>query len=165
MNGAILKYATAQPLLQLEVGGATYHFFFAAPGIAPEFAFDEKTVVNVKAASGEVIRADSRITISAIKPGTSVAFSLETVSHTQLRVVVLAEAQAEQLWKVSFAGRTRLLMTFADVFEDGEQLHLRARTPENLYAAFPPHYLSPLREALHCYVARRKASSRVIRRR
>jgi hypothetical protein len=148
VGGTLLKYATAQPMLHLEDAGVEYHFFVAVPGVAPEFAFDAKSVNDVQASSGEVSRTAERITVANLKPGTAVAMKIESATHRQIRIVVLARAQAEQVWAIRFGGRTQLVLTFADVFADGERLHLRSLAPENLYAAFfPPLPQSPVSSA------------------
>jgi len=39
LDGVMLRYATAQPILKIKFGGETYAFFKSISGIAAEFAF------------------------------------------------------------------------------------------------------------------------------
>ncbi|MCF0187150.1 MAG: beta-galactosidase, partial [Bacteroidaceae bacterium] len=43
MDGAMLKYATAQPLMKIDDNGTPHYFFFSVDGIAPEFVINDKT--------------------------------------------------------------------------------------------------------------------------
>lgn len=46
MDGALLKYATAQLLTKIDVEGGSHYFFFAPEGISPQFLFDDKSIKN-----------------------------------------------------------------------------------------------------------------------
>jgi len=109
--GALLRYATAQPLARI---GDTV-FFFATPGIAADFAFD-----------GDV-------TFQAVKPSTAVAFTVGGV-----KIVLLTREQAENCWRGEVDGQERLVLSPAGVFFEGGRVHLRSRDNTKLTAAVFP---------------------------
>lgn len=153
LGGAVLKYATAQPLLTLESGGEAYYFFFATAGIAPEFAFDGDSVLSVKAGTGEVTRSEGQWIASGIRPGTGVALTVESRDRRLVRIVILSEEEAENAWTAQVGGERRIVSTPADFFTDGTKVSLRSRRPGDLrFGIFPgleaaPSATAPLRRA------------------
>ena len=61
---------------------------------------------------------------------------METRSGKKIRIVVLSREQALNAWKISLAGREVLLLSDADVYADGEQLHLRSRNNEMKFSTY-----------------------------
>ena len=49
LSGAMLKYATAFPLMKIDDNGTPHYFFFAAEGMQPEYKFDGEEVRKVEA--------------------------------------------------------------------------------------------------------------------
>jgi beta-galactosidase len=144
MDGAVLRYATAQPVTRLGVGRGAIFVFRAVPGIAPELAFDAATVSEIHIHSGRLVRSGSDaasadlVLVEGIQPGAEVAVSLRTRSGAQVRVLVLPQAQAEHLWVVALEGRERLLLTGDQVFERSGALELRsAGDPHFSFALLP----------------------------
>jgi len=125
LGGALLKYATAQPFALLDDGETRYYFFTVCPGIAPEFVFAASTISSLNAKG--TVREGDRIRVRGAVPSTDVAVDLRTVANKTVRIVLLSREQAEDSWKVSIGGRQRLLITKADVFSDGDSVHLRSR--------------------------------------
>ncbi|HEY6330950.1 MAG TPA: beta-galactosidase, partial [Blastocatellia bacterium] len=151
INGVTLKYSTAQLLLKTSGPvaatasghGATHTqgrsgttereslFFFSIPGIAPEFAFDERTVKSIQSTSGKVIRDNGRIYVTGIQPGLGSTLTVTSTAGETTAIVLLTKEQAENCWKLKFGGQTRIVVSPADVFGDG-QLHLRSRDVASL---------------------------------
>jgi hypothetical protein len=138
LNGAQLKYATAQPFAKLEDAAATYLFFTPSPGILTEFAFDAPTISSVTPGSGTMIRQDDRILVMGIVPSTKVAIEIRPRQGKAVRIVLLSREQAEDTWKVDIAGRERMLITRADVFDDRGTVHLRSRDPKAFHWSIFP---------------------------
>jgi hypothetical protein len=111
LGGAVLRYATAQPLAKI---GDTV-FFFATPGIAPEFLFEGDAAPKV------------------VAPGAGVALSEKGV-----RIVVLTREQAGNCWRGTVDGEERLVLSPADVFFEGGRVHLRSRDNTRLTASVFP---------------------------
>lgn len=138
MRGVLLKYATAQLLCTVESGGEAYYFFFAQPGIAAEFAFEEDSVVSAESLFGAVVRADGRIYFENQQAGTLAAATVVGNSGQKIHLVLLSREQAGNIWKVHVGGRDRVLLSGADVFVDGDVLDVRARDAGKMeFSAFP----------------------------
>jgi hypothetical protein len=137
VGGATLEYATAQPLTRVKsAAGVETYFFFAAGGVAPEFAFAAATVRGVSASTGVVTRADGSVTVSAVRAGRNAAITVAAKDGSSTRIVVLTEAEAENLWKLPMAGVETVLLSGAEVFADTAGLHLRSRDAAKLRAEF-----------------------------
>ena len=140
LDGARLVYATAQPITHIGTDAGELYVFRAVDGVPVELAFDGKTVASLRL--GPSARQQSapggRIVISGVRPGTQAVLGLRTHSGKAVRVLVLSEAQAEQLWLLPLHGQTRLLLTNAQLFVEGETLQLRSRgDPHFRLAVFP----------------------------
>lgn len=138
MRGVTLKYSTAQLLTRIDAAESPVYFFFAIPGIAPEFLFDAMNVAGLDAPGGRVTRSDDRIYVRSLPVGTGAAITLRSTAGTMTRIVLLTQQQAEDSWRVNFAGAERLILSPQDVFSDGVKLHLRGRGEPNFeLAVFP----------------------------
>lgn len=115
LGGTILRYATAQPICRL---GDTV-VFAATKGVPTEFTI----------AGGKVLGTTGRVEgnrIVDIQPGRGAAVRL-LVGNRITTIVVLEEADSFRLYKGSFAGRERLVLSSAGVvFDKG----LRLRTSD-----------------------------------
>ncbi len=127
MEGALLKYATAQPFAKMEAGNTEYYFFMACAGVAPEFVFRRDTVLSLHTKSGAITQEGDETVVSGITPSTAVAIEFRTHAGKNVRIVLFSAEQAENAWKVSFFGREYLLLAPADVFFDEKSIHLRSR--------------------------------------
>jgi len=134
LGNAILEYATAQPLCTLD----DTVFFFAWPGIKPEFAFIADDGLSIEAPGATMRRENGRIYISGITPGAGSAIELRTTSGQYTHIVLLSRDEARNLWKAPLAGRERLILSPADVYFDGDKVHLTAADPASLrFGVFP----------------------------
>lgn len=139
LGAGTLRYGTAQLLSRVEIGGETNWFFFAVPGVGAEFALDAGSVAAVHAESGTVTREDGCIVVRGIGPGRNTWLEVAGKSGRKARIVLLTEKQAEQFWQVKLGGVDTALLTEADVFADGEGVHLRSVDRSRLAAlAFMP---------------------------
>ena len=151
VDGALLKYATAQPFAKLDDGKQAYYFFVSAAGVPTEFAFDAATVKSIESKGGTVSRQDHRFYVDRLKPSTSVALTVLTSAGKTVHIALLSQSQAENSWKISLRGHPHMLITAADVFADDESIHLRSRNSKGfLFALFPdaeqkPDSTAPLR--------------------
>lgn len=106
MNGALLKYATAQPLMRINDNGSDHYFFFAPQGMLPQYVFDKTTV-------------RSRNTYKVVA-GLNSTFTVKTATGKTIKVTTLTREQALDASKTN----GRLLITKATVLPaaDGAQL-------------------------------------------
>jgi len=151
LNGSLLKYATAQLLCKVSEGDTQFYFFFAWPGIEPEFTFDKQTVASVEAAQGIKRRVGGRIYVKGITPGSSVALALQSKAGKNAKIVVLTRPQAEACYRLPFGGIDRVFLSPGHLFSDGDRLYIRSRAVRDLaFSVFPalnrPRASAPLRE-------------------
>lgn len=149
---ALLKYSTAQLLTRLAGDTATW-FFFALPGIDPEFVFDARTVTSLVAPRADITRANGRIHVRGLRTGLREAMVIRARSGGVTRIVLLSQQQAEDAWRVRLDGLDRLVISSQELYSDGDRLHLRAKAqPAFSFAVYPafgdrPRANAPLRVA------------------
>ncbi|MGA7029521.1 MAG: beta-galactosidase [Candidatus Acidiferrales bacterium] len=122
-----LVYSTAQLLTRLDARDSIYYVFFAIPGVAPQFAFDEKSLGTLSAAGATEIREGGILYLDGLQPSTSDAISIEPASGKTIHILLLSETQAENLWKITLHSEPYLILSHADVFSDDSTLYLRSR--------------------------------------
>jgi beta-galactosidase len=112
LGGALLKYATAQPLCQV---GETI-VFFAIEGIEPEFVFGQE----------------------ALKPEFGVLHPIPGAGTRGGKILLLTEGQARQAYKATLWGAERLFLSPAGLVFDGETLRVQSRRAEDLlFSVYP----------------------------
>jgi hypothetical protein len=128
IGGITVISATAQPITHVVEGNGTRTLFFAqTPGVPVEFVLAQEQVRRIDTTC-PVDRESGRIVIRDITPGRGVAARLLTREDAILQIVVLDPADSLALWKGSFAGRQRVILTPADVVFDHHAIRLRAES-------------------------------------
>jgi len=155
LDGGLLKYATAQPFAKIEDRATGYRFFSVCSGVAAEFVFDGTTISELHAKSGEVSRENGRIYVRGVAASTGTAIEFQAREGKKVRIILLSPEQARNSWKVSLAGQEYLLLTLADVFSDGQKIHLRSRNA----SAFSISILPEGREQLSSNVDLRRTGN------
>jgi hypothetical protein len=130
VGGATLEYATAQLLCRLEEPDT--YVFFAWPGVAPEFAFRAAEGVAIEAPQARMAREGGKIYVDGINPGPGVAIRIRGSGGRVTQILTLSREQARNLWKARLGGRERLVLSPADVFFEGDRIHLSAAEPWRL---------------------------------
>jgi hypothetical protein len=135
VGGAVLSYATAEPLAKLENPDTLV--FFAWPGIASEFVFRDAPGVSIDAAHARVSHKSGETTVDQIATGLDAAIEIR-VGGRRTQILVVSREQARGIWKAPLAGRERLIYSKADLFFDGDQVTLNSTDPANLnFGVFP----------------------------
>ncbi len=113
MDGVLLKWASVQPFCRLEAEEPCY-VFFTCEGVPPELAFEDG--------------------LAALRFEDGAA-SIHKVSRQGrgVRIMVFDEQYIRQSWKVTIAGRQRLIFSPADLTVDGSLVRLRSRDPQALW--------------------------------
>ena len=138
LNGFRIKYATAQLLCKVSEGETASYFFFAWPGIEPEFGLEEQPLASVEATKSVKHTAAGQVHIDGIKPGSDVAFSLKSRTGQRARIVVLTREQATHCFRLRLGGSEHVFISSASLFSGGERLRVRARDVRDLsFSAFP----------------------------
>jgi hypothetical protein len=137
LNGILLRYATAQPILKIRSCGETYAFFKEIPGIAAEFAFPAASRSAIHAARSAVSEDNGLLKVRGIKPELDAAITIHgkrSITH----IILLSAEQAGDLWRVKFQGHDQLVLTHSQVYCDGSQIILRQIGKSLFDAAFFP---------------------------
>ncbi|WAZ25783.1 beta-galactosidase [Streptomyces cinnabarinus] len=135
--GLRLEWATAQPVCTVRADGRTVLVLAATDGINPELALDAGTVTSVGTPSGEVTRADGRVLVTGLRPGTDALVDVETADGGRVGLLVLDAVTARGAYRGEVRGAERLVLC-ADgvVFDRGEvRVHSPARRPS--FAVLP----------------------------
>lgn len=120
MDGALLKYATAQPLMIINDREATHYMFFVPDGINPEFLFDKATVKG-------------KYLFNPV-PGLKSTFTVKTGSGKTIRITTLTESEALNAAKVN----GKMVITDATLLpSDHGATLLSLSKPEFSYIVYP----------------------------
>lgn len=98
MDGAMLKYATAQLLMKVNDNGTPHYFFFAPTGMETEYFFEGRSPIKVK------------------NPGLNSTFRVRSSTGRSVKVTTLSREQALDAAKVG----NRLLITKAQIIPDAD---------------------------------------------
>ncbi|MDF9826442.1 beta-galactosidase [Ereboglobus sp. PH5-10] len=129
-NGAILAYATAQPLCFADTPDEKerVYFFSEIPGIPPELAFNDLTVRDVSNASGRQRKGDGLVRITSPKSGHSPAITLRSYDGRAISIVILSYADSLNLYKLTWGDEDRVFLSKHPVTIDTDET-LRVHTP------------------------------------
>jgi hypothetical protein len=107
-----LRYTTAQLFKRIEFHGETYYFFFALPGITPEFMLNSAT--HVEGMPDRVNKADTPIGLRLrVNDATSADIHLAGGIH----LILLPQSLAESVWRVD--DPSLLLSAKQSAYSDG----------------------------------------------
>jgi hypothetical protein len=124
LGGVTLAYATVQPLVRLDNPDTLV--FFAWPGVRAELALraDPQALLLKTAAS---VSRDGGVTyVTDFTPGTAAILEVLRPGRPNLTILVLARAEALNLWKGSPGKRERLWLSEAGVSFDSDRVHLQS---------------------------------------
>ncbi len=138
MDGATLRYSTAQLVTRLDAGGNATWVFFSVPGIAPEFVFDRSETRSVEAPGATTRQQEKTIRVEGIQAGRDASFRVTPRDGHSFQVLVLTEAEAEDLWQPTLHGRTYLALSAANLFWTGSRLDLRTENRKHAEVALFP---------------------------
>jgi len=110
IEGAILRYSTAQLVTRLRVEDEVYYFFFERGGIEPEYCFDSDGISGVEASEGEIERDRDSI-YAFVNPGTNSVVRVRTEAGAKVAICTLTQAQALNLWKANVWGSDRVIIS------------------------------------------------------
>jgi hypothetical protein len=130
LEGTILKYATAQPLCKIEQPTRTDWIFIQNKGVDPELCFDGSTIESIESTSGAIHRKDGSYLITGLKPGVEQSVSVRNLNNKQQKIIILSGIESEQVWVLKSKGKNLVFISDANLYLNGEQLHLFGRLPE-----------------------------------
>lgn len=124
MGGALLKYATAQPLCHNSEGSTTDWFFVQNRGIPPELSFDATTLEHIESTSGEIHNEAGRYLVTHFQPGVDHFITLIDHQGRHMRVFVLSYAEGKSVWLFHRLHRKILVLSRSGAYLDSGRLHL-----------------------------------------
>jgi len=136
LAGATLRYATAQPICELQEGRTRHAVFAELPGIASEFVF-EASGASLLDTTGIATTEAKTLRIQRPRPGTTPAIRLRTSSGV-LSILLLSQEDSLRCWKDEILGRPRLLLSAAGLVVDKNQLRLCSGDPGELSFSILP---------------------------
>jgi hypothetical protein len=145
-DGITLEYATAQPLCRIADGhGAVTYFFTALDGIFPELALNTNgnEVRSVRGAAPAGAHAGGALDANPAAVDPAADFRADSASSNvtivankksggSVTFVVLSPEQSRHVWRTSFAGQDRLILSNATVLTDGTTLRLQSEKAADL---------------------------------
>ena len=141
LGHAVLRYATAQLLCRLAAENT--YVFFADPGMRAEFAFAQASIEDIQTPDAGVESSAGTAYVDVV-PGSGAAIRLRSRDGETVNIVVLSREEANSLWKLSVAGKERLVLSRAQLYEDGGRLVLLSQNPSELRAGFFPELQHPV---------------------
>jgi hypothetical protein len=137
LGAARLAWATAQPVTRL--GDVTV--LRAVKDMAVELAFSGAATVN--APSGTVTRADGRIILTDLKPGSDALVTVTGANGRTARLLVLSADQGEHAFLAMLEGRQRLILTGAQFYVQNGRINLLSNGVPHFDFAIFPHLAKP----------------------
>ena len=135
--GVTLEYATAQPLCRVASPGGTTYFFTALTGIAPELLL-RPGKSQVKISNGDRETLTDAVRVFNVRPTTAAAVTVTKADKTTVSFVVLTPDQGRHLWRTTWDGRDRAVLSHATVIADGADIRLQANASSDLtLSVFP----------------------------
>lgn len=126
MDGAVLQYATAQPLCHI---GHQWVFIQDAVA-APELSFDAATVEKIEPGNGKLQRLDERYVITGLRPGMDCVVTVYTKGGGMQQLVLLSEAEALQAWLFEGRNGKQLIVSAADLYQENNHLVIHSKQRE-----------------------------------
>ena len=110
LGSATLRYSTAQVFKRVQANGKTSLFFFALPGIVPEFALEGKPRVHTLSGDVSQSQGDGGTRLRVTSPTAEIDLG-------DVHLILLPETAAENVWQVD--DPAVLLETAAYAYSDG----------------------------------------------
>lgn len=123
MDGHNLIYSTAQLFLRTHLHGQNVYFFFAIPGITPEFTFAASE--HPQLSTGRIVRTERHgiVYLNCRLDNRPIQITLPGFhSHPPVRIVLLSRSAAKNIWTVD--GSHDLVRTTGEYYSSHATLHL-----------------------------------------
>lgn len=142
LGGALLRYATAQPLTRLSHETVPCYVYFSVEGIAPEFCFDAQTIRQIDCPQSWLQTRDGCVFLRPSLNGEPVVITLTDSLGAACRLIVLDQCQAAGSTVVELHDQQRLVISEQGCWQDGNTVHVyRDQTGPVSLAVFPGHDL------------------------
>lgn len=122
LDGHNLIYSTAQLFTRTTLRGEKLYFFFAIPGITPQFAFPLSEHPRFNTHQVDATRSNRVLYLRRLTGGPVQITLPQSHGHPAVRIVLLSRAAAENIWSID--GPPDLVSTSDQYYSDHATLHL-----------------------------------------
>jgi beta-galactosidase len=138
LNGVLLKYATAQPICNIDLPDGPLTVFIAVPGIESMFVFDSQSHTEITGATFPPENSDGLTIIRKQTPSSSELISISRHDGRKSHILVLNQSDARSLWKANVWGQDRLFLS-SDclLFYDGSIQIQTDKRDKTTFSVFP----------------------------
>lgn len=137
IEGAIIKYATAQPFCKIE-GSIPMYVFFAPEGLRPEYLLSGKEIRKVTSKDGKARRDADGILVTDIRPGTSALTEVLLRNGKRLRIMTLSAEQIKNTWKGTIGGTQHLFVCEQELSFPGDGVNIQSEGNTDIrFAVYP----------------------------
>jgi len=138
LKGVLIKYAVAQPLVQLEVADTHYYFFFEIEEMKAEYCLDASTLQNITATGCTTQEVDGTIILTP-QPGIDSIIRLMTPNGEKVAIITLTGEQALNTFKSNLWGQVRVVLSPSGVLCSEEALKIFDMGQNKMeFSVFPP---------------------------
>ena len=130
LGGVNLKYATAQPLCMINDKGVEKWFFLKTMNVQPEICLDADGIINVKSNGKPLYTKGNRFLITGINAGSNNKIDIRTSKGKNLRIIVLDETEADNVWLFNDNGKKNLFISKACLYMNKKDLIILNKEPE-----------------------------------
>ena len=120
MHDVLLKYASAQPLCNID----GKWIFIQDVNIAPEFCFDAAGIDKAESTNGKVIQKNGRYIISDLQPGINCIITLHANNGSVEKIILLSKEEAKHVWLLNSGGKKYFFVSTANLYMNGSKLHV-----------------------------------------
>lgn len=129
MDGVLLKYATAHPIVILDnQSNKKVYCYYAMDGIAPEFKFESKNIKDIKTPVGMHLDVDGYTVVRNLQPGKNCTIDVITKDGRAFQILLLTRNEARYSYVFNIKGVKTLLLTPNMAFYDDDKDELTIRS-------------------------------------
>ncbi|GGP27979.1 beta-galactosidase [Silvimonas amylolytica] len=126
LGAARLRYATVQPLTRLSQEAVPCHVYVAMDGIPAELAFEAASVQRIDAPAEWQQRDGTLLRVLPQVGDAPVDMLVTDTNGRPHRIILLNESQGRGCTPTQLRGRTRLVLSEAGSWADGDVIHVAA---------------------------------------
>lgn len=143
INGANLKYATAQLLAKEENEDQPYYVFFANEEVQPQFVFTKTSGLKIRNLSNAIIKQTAKDLIVSIPANNNSEFYLD-FNGKKTRILVLTKSMALKAYKLNISNKNVLCFTDALPLQNKNNIEfLNLKSPNFNFSIYPKINVSP----------------------
>jgi hypothetical protein len=125
-DGIHIRYATVEPICQIQSGNIRYYLFGSFKGIAPRIAITSAEHLHLTVEKSAMIhRSAQTIVIDVPHAGLKTAFNTVNAKGKQVKFIVLTPTEARHIWKIRIGHEKRAIISSNAVIPSHGELELQ----------------------------------------